>query len=569
MPADQSVASKPNPPELYNSRIVQSWLEYLAEVHPHVDHVKLFDAAGIDTRQADDPKQWFSQRQIDRFHAYIDKQIRDPDIARQAGRFVVYKKRPNVLQQYAFGFFSPMAAYLGLSKIMPRVTRGSDYHVRKLAASRVVITNSPANGAEEKLFQCENRIGIYEAIGRLFTKNYATVEHQLERAQKMEALGTLAGGVAHDLNNILTGIVSYPDLLLAELPVESTMRRPIETILKSGQRAAAIVQDLLTLARRGVMVTKPLYLNVIVDDYLGSPEFGELGAFHPHCEVKLSLAVDLPVIEGSPVHLSKTIMNLVGNAMEAMPYGGTVQIVTEHRIVTTAIDAYERVAPGDYVTLQVKDVGTGIAARDLHHIFEPFYTKKIMGRSGTGLGMAVVWGTVKDSSGYIDVDTQIGRGTTFTLYFPVSESPVEETADEKTNERYVGNGETILVVDDVAEQREVAAAILSGLGYRVNVVASGEAAEAYVQNNKVDLVVLDMIMLPGIDGLETYRRILKHHPEQKAIVATGYSETHRVAEVRRLGAATCIRKPYTIETIGVAAHQALNSDHRHGADHVT
>jgi len=244
------------------------------------------------------------------------------------------------------------------------------------------------------------------------------LEAQLQRAQKMEAIGTLAGGVAHDLNNILAGLVSYPELLLLEIPEESLLRNPILTIQKSGEKAAAIVQDLLTLARRGVAVTEVVNLNLIISEYIKSPEHERLISFHPNVHVRTDLETDLVNILGSPAHLSKTVMNLVSNAAEAITEGGTISISTENRYIDKPIRGYDDVKEGDYVTLTVSDTGVGISRKDSERIFEPFYTKKVMGRSGTGLGMAVVWGTVKDHKGYIDIQSAKGKGATFTLYFP-------------------------------------------------------------------------------------------------------------------------------------------------------
>ena len=257
------------------------------------------------------------------------------------------------------------------------------------------------------------------------------------------------------------------------------------------------------------------------------------------------------------MHLAKTIMNLVSNAAEAMPDGGTIRIATRNTYVDQPIKGYDHVAEGDYAVVEVSDAGVGIPAGDLKLIFEPFFTKKKMGRSGTGLGMAVVWGTVKDHKGYIDVHSAEGRGTTFTLYFPVTRREKAAIEDGRPLDRLRGSGETILVVDDVQQQREIAAAILTQLGYTVRTVASGEEAVDDMKNQCADLLVLDMIMESGIDGLETYRRILCHRPGQKAIITSGYSETSRVSEAQRLGAGHYLKKPYTIENLGIAVKEEL------------
>ena len=384
------------------------------------------------------------------------------------------------------------------------------------------------------------------------------LEERLRRAEKMEALGQLAGGVAHDLNNVLGVLVGYSELLMEKIPIESPLRRYVSNIQQSGERGAAIIQDLLTLARRGVAVSEIIDLNRVVCDYFETPEFENLKAYHPLVVFKTAIEKDLLNIQGSPVHLSKTVMNLVSNAVEAISGRGEVVIRTENRHLDRPILGYDDMQEGDYVILTVSDTGRGIAAVDLGKIFEPFYTKKVMGRSGTGLGLAVVWGTVKDHRGYIDVRSEEGKGSTFTLYFPVTREALTMTREAVSPEIYRGKGESILVVDDVKEQRELATSLLTGLGYQVTSVSGGEEAVDYVRNNRADLIVLDMIMEPGIDGLETYRRILEIHPRQKAVIVSGFSETDRVRKAQALGAGAYVRKPYVREKIGLAIRQELD-----------
>ncbi len=383
------------------------------------------------------------------------------------------------------------------------------------------------------------------------------LEVQLQQAQKMEAIGTLAGGVAHDLNNILGGLVSYPELLLVQIPEDSPLRKPILTIQKSGEKAAAVVQDLLTLARRSVVVTEVVNPNHIISEYLGSPEYEKLQSYHPGVHMERHLEKDVLNILGSPTHLSKTIMNLVSNAAESMPEGGRLAISTENRYIDRPIRGYDNVKEGDYVVLTVSDTGTGISPDDIEKIFEPFYTKKKMGRSGTGLGMAVVWGTVKDHNGYIDVQSTEEKGTTFTLYFPITRKKLSEDKSDLAIESYSGNGESILVIDDVEEQRKIASSMLKEIGYSVISVSSGEEAVEYLKTNKADLLLLDMIMDPGMDGLDTYKKIIEIHPGQKAIIASGFSETDRVKELQNLGAGVYIRKPLLLEKIGLAVKKEL------------
>jgi len=261
-------------------------------------------------------------------------------------------------------------------------------------------------------------------------------------------------------------------------------------------------------------------------------------------------------MDGSKVHIRKVVMNLVSNASEAIDDSGNVIISTMNRYLDRPQRGYDLVDIGEYVVLSVSDNGSGISSDDLERIFEPFYTKKVMGRSGTGLGLAVVWNTVQDHRGYIDVASD-ESGTTFELYFPISRAELSGNESLIPIEDYKGNGETILVVDDVKSQREISCQMLEKLGYKAKAVSSGQEAVAYLKENPLDLLLLDMIMDPGISGRETYERIIKFHPNQKAIIVSGFAETDGVRETQKLGAGKYIKKPLTLEKIGLAIKDEL------------
>jgi PAS domain S-box-containing protein len=390
-----------------------------------------------------------------------------------------------------------------------------------------------------------------------YEKEKQTLEAKLENARKLESLGTLAGGVAHDLNNILSGITSYPDLLLLDIDADSPLREPLLTIKNSGLKAAEIVQDLLTLARRGVAIKKPLSLNQVIGDFLASPEYRRLVGEASNVDLQTDLGGGIFNILGSAAHISKTVMNLVANAIEAMPAGGRVSMSTRDHYLDQPHVGFEVVPEGEYVVLAVSDTGIGMPAAELSMIFEPFYTKKVLGRSGTGLGMSVVWGTVKDHDGFIDIATQEGSGTRFTLYFPASREEIESPRSIYI-EDYFGKGESILIIDDARAQRALTARMMQRLGYAVTTAASGEEAVALINAGSYDLLILDMIMPPGMDGLETYQRIIDIVPDQRAIIASGYAETERVREAQRLGAGSYVKKPFTLEKIGLAVRHELD-----------
>lgn len=375
---------------------------------------------------------------------------------------------------------------------------------------------------------------------------------KLADAKRMESLGLMASSVAHDLNNILAGIITYPELLLMDMGEGCKYRDELLMIREAGKRAAAVVNDLLTVAR-GATCKKEIHnANTIITDYLNSMECKELAQRYPHILITPYLEGKLHNISCSAMHLGKSVMNLVNNAAEAIQNKGQIIVSTKNVTLEQPHHGYETVEPGDYVLISVEDDGPGISSHDLSQIFSPFYSKKVMGRSGTGLGLAVVWNTVHDHGGFIDVISS-NKGSLFSLYFPrdrfglsplMPQSPV--LAD------YQGNGERILVVDDQKSQREIASRLLVRLGYQPLTVQSGEEAIEYIKSTPVDLVILDMMMDPGINGCETYEQILQIVPNQRAIITSGYSNVEHVNRAMHLGINQFIKKPYSLHELAQA-----------------
>lgn len=379
---------------------------------------------------------------------------------------------------------------------------------------------------------------------------------QLEsRALRLETAGQIAGQVAHDLNNILGPLVAYPELILRALPEDSAIRSKLEIMGDAAKHAADVIQDLLSMARRGRYQMTTVNLNQVIKDYMHSINFEEIKNRNPQVEVTVETSEEINNVRGSSSHLQKMIMNLVVNAYEAMPNGGALKISTSKDRLEKLYRGYDKIETGEYVILSLKDTGSGIAPEHLKKIFEPYFSTKDLGRSGSGLGMAVVYGILKDHKGYYDINSEVGKGTEFILYFP---AVTENLQIEISRREDFEGSESILVVDDDTEQRNLAVELLSNLGYQVEAVSSGAAALEYLMKQSVDMVVLDMIMKKEFDGLDTYKEILKIRPGQQVVIVSGFSATDRVQEMRQLGSGSYVQKPYTRESIGRAVREELD-----------
>lgn len=454
---------------------------------------------------------------VSRF-ALIDKNI----TAYQCSDFIIVKSTEN-----AFWVFTE-AAKMDQNEYLARRVDGRTFPVL-IRSAPIINSNNQITGA---------RVVIVDITDRL------AMEEQLSRDQKMKSIGIMAGSVAHDLNNILSGVVNYPELMLMHVPEDSHLRKYIVPMKEAGMRAAAIVADLLTVAR-GVAATRQLAdAKQLIIDYLESPEFYRLLATYPLLQYSTHFDTLPGLISCSDIHVRKCVMNLVTNAAEAMEGNGRITIVTHRMWVDATLSKQLDITKGDYVTISIKDQGPGITPTDLEHIFEPFYTKKEMGRSGTGLGLTIVWNTMEDHDGGIDIKTG-PDGTTFILLFPFNSQELLEVPPPNIKVSIKGKGETILIVDDELQQRDIASQLLTSLGYKAEAVSSGEEAIEYLRQKNVDLLLLDMVIGKGLSGRQTYEKILEIRPGQKAVIASGFSESDDVKATLKLGAGRLINKPYT------------------------
>ncbi|MEN8189185.1 MAG: PAS domain-containing protein [Thermodesulfobacteriota bacterium] len=412
------------------------------------------------------------------------------------------------------------------------------------------------------IFTPDNTISKYIAIKeditrrKLAEKDREKLELQLNRAKRLESIGLMAGGVAHDLNNILSGVVGYPELILMALPKDSDMRPLVEAIQDSGKRAATVVSDLFSIARGPSSAREVHNLNMVIKDYLNSSQHKKLKILHSEVTCEQEFSATRPHILCSPIQVKKCLVNLIENANEAISGKGVVTITTENQFVDYNFGAKHSMAAGDYVVVKVMDDGQGIAKNDLERIFDPFYTNKVMAKSGSGLGLTIVWKTMADHDGKVLLESS-EEGTCFKLYYPVSREMKTETMDYDLLKNYMGNGERILIVDDEPQLLDIAEKILTTFGYDVLTVSSGEEAIDYLREQRADLLVLDMFMDPGLNGRQTYDKIVKICPGQKVVIASGSSESDDVKGVMKQGAGGFIQKPYSMVEIGRAVQEVL------------
>jgi len=380
---------------------------------------------------------------------------------------------------------------------------------------------------------------------------------KLQAVQKMEAIGRLAGGIAHDFNNLVQAIGGYTEILLKRLPEADPLHHNAEEIKRAGDRAAALTRQLLAFSRQQVLQPKVLQLNAVVTniEQLLRRLIGE------DVELETALAADLDPIKADHAQLEQVLMNLAVNSRDAMPDGGTLTIETRNVTLTEA-DQREAFAikAGPYVLLAVSDTGCGMDAETRQHAFEPFFTTKPAGK-GTGLGLSTVYGIVKQSDGYIWVDSEVGLGTRVRIYLPRVDEPVETIDTRRRDDGQVPRGhETLLLVEDEESVRELICEWLAGHGYRVLVAGNGAEALQVAEGHpdRIDALIADVIM-PQMGGPALAERILPQRPDLKVIYVSGYAD-EAIGDPRVLAAgAAFLQKPFSLDTLVRRLREVLDA----------
>jgi len=400
----------------------------------------------------------------------------------------------------------------------------------------------------------DNESPCVEALVEDVTER-TTLETQLLQSQKFEAIGQLAGGIAHDFNNMIGAILGWADMGIEETEPGARLRRHFEKMRHQAERAGALTRQLLAFARRQILEPRDIDFNQTVTESLSLLE----KVIGSNIEIKSTLASDLPVVRADPTQLEQVLMNLCINARDAMPGGGLLVIETAKTSFDEEACKLQPLAhPGDYVMLCVTDTGTGMDSATLDRMFEPFFTTKELGK-GTGLGLATVYGIVRQHSGFINVYSEPGLGTTFRVYLPVSGAAVASLDKPEDDPKVEGGTETLLVAEDHDGLRQLALETLTKLGYNVIAASDGEEAVRAFHNHRddIDLALLDVVM-PKLNGPEIYSRISAERPDLPVIFATGYSADFALLHKVQQQGLPVLQKPYSARDLARKVREALN-----------
>jgi signal transduction histidine kinase/CheY-like chemotaxis protein len=414
--------------------------------------------------------------------------------------------------------------------------------------------------AENKLKEYQNHL---EEMVQKRTQELNTVNEQLRHAEKMEAIGQLAGGIAHDFNNQLMIVMGYCELLMNSLDENSPQRNFVKPIQVSGKRASDLTRQLLAFARKGVYKSQIVNINDIAGEIVSL-----LARSVKNIQIVHNLCAEDPYVWGGSTQLQNALLNLALNARDAMENGGILTIETETVEMNKECDTINNhsLPPGTYVSVSVKDTGTGIDSTTLEHIFEPFFTTKEEGK-GTGMGLAAVYGIVSSHKGGIQIETSLEKGTKFTLLFPVSKNEIQDSINDNFPAEKVDGKSHILVIDDEEDVAEIIEKMVVTIGYKVSKVFNGkEAVEFYEKKWKeIGVVIIDMVM-PGMGGEEIYGMLKKINPNIKVIISSGYSMNHAINNVIKDGAKVFLQKPFNLDEIAKQIQVVLSEPHNVGSE---
>jgi PAS domain S-box-containing protein len=412
----------------------------------------------------------------------------------------------------------------------------------------------------------ENAFGIFDTTGNLVQmKRYIfddskrkSLERQLIQAQKLESLGTLASGIAHDFNNILGIIIGYASLLTQQISDPEKIRTSAEAVVKASMRGAALAKQLLTFARKTDTNLTSVSLNGIVTD--ASKLLSETIA--KTIEITLDLEKGLPVISADATQIHQVMINLCVNARDAMPNGGTLTVTTHLQQGDAIRNKFPNAAARQYISLSVADMGIGMDERTRNRIFEPFFTTKEIGK-GTGLGLSVVFGIMESHKGFVNVESEPGKGTTFHLFFPLPQSVEIEQVKAETQKEIPGGTETLLIVEDEEMLRELLKNFLRSAGYRVFTAVDGQEAVDLFEEHCEDIqLVLSDMGLPKLSGIDVFRKMKLKKPNVRFILASGFMESQMKTETSKEGLKDFLEKPYSVYEVLQAVRTILDSENR-------
>ena len=396
---------------------------------------------------------------------------------------------------------------------------------------------------------------VVSAVQARRSEESAGADVRLARAERLEMAGTLAGQIAHDFNNLLTPLLAYPELIRREIPDNAVVTEYLDIMEKTASDMSRLTQQLLSLSRRGQIGNDVFNINTLIEQVVTLMQ----SVMPAGVDVEFELADNLLAVKGSKDQLRRVIENLCQNAVDAMGESGRLRFRTSNVYLDAPVGVYGNVNVGEYVKIDVSDSGSGIDPTIRDKIFDPFFTTKRTARQrGSGLGLSIVHGIVRDHGGYVDLESTVGRGTTFYIYLPISRLPINKTVADTLPH----GTERVLIVDDDAPQVQVLVSLLDVLGYKATGAHSGEEAVRLVRDEKreFDLVILDMILEGGMDGLDTFAELRKIRPRLKAVLISGFTKAARnIARAQQMGAGAYLRKPLTIDRVARVVRNELDA----------